>query len=230
VKKPLGSTGKRASAEGPSSPLVLALPKGRVHQEAVSLFGRAGYDLSATLRASRRLTHDCGDLRVLILRAQDVPTYVEYGAADLGVAGSDVLEEESRELYEPLNLGIGLCRMAVAEPMDRPVDEAGQVHVKIATKYPHCTQRYLAERGLTAEVIKLYGSVELGPLVGLCDRIVDLVSTGETLRQHGLHEVDPIMDVTSRLVVNRASLKLRGHEIDAVVARLRMALKRPARA
>lgn len=211
------------------TPLVLALPKGRVQEEAVALFARAGYDLGASLRETRKLVHDCGSLRVLVIRATDVPTYVQHGAADLGVAGRDVLEEDGRDLYEPLDLGIGRCRMAVAEPRTRPVDERAQIHLRIATKYPACTRRYLQAKGLTAEVIKLYGSVELGPLCGLCDRIVDLVSSGETLRQHDLREVDTIMHVTSRLVVNRASLKLRGPEIDELLRRLRRALPAPGR-
>ncbi|MBI4510203.1 MAG: ATP phosphoribosyltransferase [Deltaproteobacteria bacterium] len=202
-------------------PLVLALPKGRVHEEAAALFRRAGYDLSASLGSSRKLIHDCKDLRVLVIRSQDVPTYVEYGAADLGIAGSDVLLEAGRDLYEPLDLRIAPCRMSVAEPHDRPVDERGQVHLRIATKYPSCTRKYLEERGLVAEVIKLYGSVELGPIIGLADRIVDLVSSGETLRQNGLREIEVIMNVTSRLVVNRASFKLRHDEIDTLLRRLR---------
>src|SRR5262245_56764371 len=206
------------------SNLVLALPKGRVHEEAVALFRRAGVDLGATLTETRRLTHDTGGLRVLVVRAQDVPTYVAHGAADLGIAGRDVLEEERPDVYEPLDLGLGACRLVVAEPKDRPVDERGLVHIRVATKYPRVTRRYLESRGLFAEVIKLYGSVELAPLTGLADRIVDLVSSGETLRQNGLREVDTIMHVTSRLLVNEASLKLRGPDVDALLSRLRAVL------
>lgn len=205
-------------------PLVLAMPKGRVHEEAVLLFARAGYDLSSSLEETRKLLHDCGDLRVLVVKPTDVPTYVDYGAADFGVAGSDVLLEEGRDLYEPVDLGIGKCRMSVAEPQAHPVDERGQIHLRIATKYPGVTRRYLQEKGLFAEVIKLQGSVELSPLTGLCDRIVDLVSSGETLRQNGLKEVEILFQVTSRLVCNRASLKLRGVEIDTIVRSLRKVL------
>jgi ATP phosphoribosyltransferase len=211
-------------AAAAAKPLVLAMPKGRVHEEAVALFARAGIDLLASLRETRQLVHDCGGLRVLTVKPTDVPTYVEYGAADVGVAGRDVVEEHGGDLYEPLDLKIGACRLSVAEPVARPVDERAQVHVRIATKYPACTKKWLEERGLTAEVIKLYGSVELGPLTGLADRIVDLVSSGETLRQNGLREVEVILQVTSRLVVNRASLKLRGPEIDALVRKLRAAV------
>jgi ATP phosphoribosyltransferase len=200
------------------------MPKGRLHEEAVLLFAQAGIDLRASLGESRKLQFDCGPLRVLTVKPTDVPTYVEYGAADLGVAGRDVIEEAGGDLYEPLDLRIGACRLAVAEPVAKPVDERAQMHVRIATKYPVCTRRWLERRGLTAEIIKLYGSVELGPLTGLADRIVDLVSTGETLRQNGLREVETILDVTARLVINRASLKLRGAELDDLVKRLRRAV------
>ena len=210
-------SGKR----GNGKPLILAMPKGRIHEEAVALLGKAGYDLSASLRETRKLVHDCNGIRVLVVKPTDVPTYVEYGAADIGIAGRDTLEEDGRDLYEPLDLGIGACRLAVAEPVARPVDERGHVHIRIATKYPNCTRRWLQQRGLTAEIIKLYGSVELGPLTGLADRIVDLVSSGETLRQNELREVETIMEVTSRLVINRASLKLRGSEVETLVRRLR---------
>ena len=212
------------SAKPAPQPLILAMPKGRLHEEAVALFARAGLDLSSTLRETRKLRLDAGGLRLLVVKPTDVPTYVEYGAADVGVAGLDVLAEDGRDLYEPLDLRIGECRLSVAEPIERPVDERGQFHVRIATKYPACTRRWLQARGLTAEVIKLYGSVELAPLTGLADRIVDLVSSGETLRQNGLREVETILPVTARLVVNRASLKLRGAEIDALVRKLRAAI------
>jgi ATP phosphoribosyltransferase len=205
-------------------PLVLAMPKGRVLEEAVALFARAGYDLHATLGDTRLLVHDLAGLRVLVVRAGDVPTYVEHGAADLGIAGRDVIDEEDRDLYQPFDLGIGACRLSVAEPEDRPVNERALLHLRIATKYPHLTRRYLEERGLFAEIIKLSGSIELGPLTGLSDRIVDLVSSGQTLLANRLREVEVIMSVTSRLVVNRASLKLRGDEIDSIVRRLRKAL------
>ena len=206
-------------------PIVLALPKGRVLGAAIELFRRAGYRLGAVQEETRRLVHDCGPIRVLVLRAGDVPTYVEYGAADIGVAGRDVLEEEERDLYEPLDLGIGPCRMVLAEPEARPVDLASHMHLRVATKYPAVTRRYLEERGVAAEIIKLSGSVELGPLTGLADRIVDLVETGETLRQNGLVEVETILEVTSRLVVNPASLKLRGALVAGLIDRLAAAVE-----
>ena len=204
--------------------IVLALPKGRVLDEAVALFRRAGYDLSAVLGDTRKLVFDIGDIRVLVVKPVDVPTYVEHGAADVGVAGRDVLEEEGAELYEPLDLGIGVCRLVVAEPIDRPVDERSHIHLRIATKYARITTRYLQRKGIFGEVIELSGSVELAPLAGLADRIVDLVASGETLRANALREVETILPVTSRLVVNRAGLKLRGKEIDALLGRLRKVL------
>jgi ATP phosphoribosyltransferase len=202
-------------------PLVLALPKGRVQEEAIALFARAGYDLSATAGDTRKLVHDAAGLRVLVVKPGDVPTYVEHGAADLGVAGRDVVEEEAAEVYRPLDLRIGACRLSVAEPVDRPVDERALAHVRVATKYPRLTRRWLESKGLFAEIIRLQGSIELAPLTGLADRIVDLVSSGKTLAANHLREIEVIMPVTSGLIVNRASLKLRGAEIDAVVKRLR---------
>jgi ATP phosphoribosyltransferase len=227
--------------------LKIALPKGRVLDETVALFARARIDLSPLGAGSRKLIFELPseNLRVLVVRDQDVPTYVEYGAADVGVAGLDVLEEQGRDLYAPLDLGIGRCRLCVAEPMHpdetarsrsprrsptvgaRGVavdDEGPRRHLRYATKFPNLTRRHLEARGVVADVIKLSGSIELGPLTGLCDRIVDLVSSGETLRQHRLREVETIMAVSARLVVNRASLKVRRAPIDALLCRLRAVL------
>ena len=206
--------------------ITLAMPKGRVQDEAIALFAKAGLDLSPIQDGSRRLVFDLPalDLRVLVVRDADVPTYVEHGAADLGISGRDVLEERGSDLYEPLDLGIGKCRLSVAEPIDPParaVDDEGRgAHLRYCTKFPNLTRRHLEQAGIVADVIKLYGSVELGPLTGLSDRIVDLVSSGETLRQHRLREIEVILDVTSRLVVNRAAWKLKRRPIDALLARL----------
>lgn len=207
-----------------TKPIVLALPKGRILDEAAKIFARAGYDLSPVFGDSRRLVHDCGPLRVLVLRSSDVPTYVAHGAADAGVAGSDVLDEDGKELYEPLDLEIGRCRMIVAERADARVDERAQAHIRIATKYPKTTRAYLVRRGITAEVIRLSGAIELGPLTGLCDRIVDITQTGETLRQNGLVEVDTVAQVSSRLVVNPARLKLDGDRLGALIDALERAV------
>jgi ATP phosphoribosyltransferase len=204
--------------------LTMALPAGRIRDEAIALFGEAGIDMSLAdkAHAGRRLVIAIPDegLRVLIVRDTDVPAYVEGGAADLGIAGRDVLDEQDRDLYEPLDLGIGKCRMVVAEPEGRPVDEAAHIHLRYASKFPEITRRHLQARGTVAEVIKLYGSVEIAPLVGLADRIVDIVSSGETLRQHHLREVETIMDVSARLCVGRAAAKLMATRIDDLVSRL----------
>ncbi len=205
-------------------PVVLAMPKGRILEEAAEVFARAGYDLSALKSSSRKLIIDCGGLRVLVLRSSDIATYVSHGAADIGIAGSDVLDEEAKELYEPLDLGIGRCRMIVAERADARVDEKTQAHIRVATKYPKTTRAYLHRKGLTAEVIKLSGAIELGPLTGLCERIVDITQTGETLRQNGLVEVDTIAEVSSRLVVNPARLKLDGDRLGALIDALERAV------
>jgi ATP phosphoribosyltransferase len=215
-------------AEGTAT-LTLALPRGRILEEAIALFAKAGMDLSAAdkSRAGRRLIIPvpAENLRILIVRDTDVPAYVEGGAADFGIAGRDVLEEQGRDLYEPLDLGIGRCRLVVAEPEGRPVDDAAHMHLRYATKFEAITRRFLQSRGVVAEVIKLYGSIEIAPLVGLADRIVDLVSSGETLRQHHLREVETIFDVSARVCVGRAAAKLHGSRIDAILARLRKAAR-----
>jgi ATP phosphoribosyltransferase len=227
--KPAGLKAARksraAAVESSERPLTLALPRGRILDEAVAVFARAGIDIGAAekARAGRRLIIPIPEhgLKVLIVRDTDVPAYVEHGAADFGIAGRDVLEEQGCDLYEPLDLGIGRCRMVVAEPEDRPVDETAQVHLRYATKFPEITRRHLQARGTVAEIIKLYGSIEIAPLVGLADRIVDLVSSGETLRQHHLREVETILEVSARVCVGRASAKLYGDRIDALLSRLR---------
>ncbi len=203
-------------------PIILALPKGRILEEAAARFAKAGYDLSPVLGDTRKLVIDCGPIRVLVLRNSDVPTYVAHGAADVGVVGSDVLDEEGLELYEPLDLGIGRCRMIVAQRADAKTDELA--HLRIATKYPRTTKAYLARKGITAEVIKLSGAIELGPLTGLCERIVDITQTGETLRQNGLVEIDTVAQVSSRHVVNPARLKLDGDRLGALIDSLERAV------
>jgi ATP phosphoribosyltransferase len=235
VARPAGRSGggpppPRRGGDAPrpaAAPLVtLALPKGRILAEALRLFARAGYDLSVIEHPGRRLIFDLpGDgLRVILVKDLDVPTYIDYGAADAGIAGRDVIEEQGLDLYEPLDLGIGRCRLVLAEPLDRPVDERAAIHLRIATKYPRLTRRWLDERGQSAEVIKLWGSIELAPDAGLCDRLVDLVQTGETLRQHRLREVTTLLPVTARLLCNRASLKLKARPLGELVRRLTAAV------
>jgi len=162
-------------------------------------------------------------MRFMVVRATDVPTYVEYGAADLGVVGKDVIMEQERQVYEPLDLKIGYCRMVVAEPKELSEQDnpSEWTYVRIATKFPNITSDFFSKKGVQVELIKLYGSIELAPLVGLSERIVDLVSTGETLLQNGLVEVEEIMEVTSRLIVNRASLKTKYPGINDLINRLK---------
>ena len=205
--------------------VTLALPKGRLLKGVAGLFADAGLDLSPVLADGRRLRFELPDagLVVLVVRAADVPTYVEHGAADVGVTGRDVLEEEGRDLYEMVDLGLGACRMIVAAPEGASASSPGAL--RVATKYPMIANRHFLRRGAPVEVIKLYGSVELAVLCGLAERVVDLVETGETLRQNRLVEVEHVLDVTARLVVNRASLKTRRRAVDSLIERLRGALQ-----
>ncbi len=208
--------------------LTIALPKGRILKEAAALFRAAEVDFSEILQDDRKLIFEniAEGLRFMIIRSQDVPTYVEYGAADMGIAGKDVLLEQTKDLYEPLDLKIGVCRMMVAEPAElgKNDDPRSWTHVRVATKYPNITLKYFLEKGIHVDIIKLYGSIELAPLLGLSERIVDLVQTGETLRKNGLVEVEHIMDVTSRLVCNRASLKTKPKRVKELVDRLSAAV------
>ncbi len=212
--------------------LVLALPKGRILQEALPLLARAGIEPEAAFadensRQLRFATNHAG-LALIRVRSFDVATFVAFGAAQLGIAGNDVLMEfDYPEIYAPLDLGIGKCRLSVAEPAElvQQDDPARWSHVRVATKYPHITQRYFARRGVQAECIKLNGAMELAPLLGLCRRIVDLVSSGATLKANGLVEVETIAQVSSRLVVNRAALKTRPIEVGSWVDRFGAALR-----
>jgi len=209
-----------------STPLTIAVPKGRILKELAPLFEACGIDLTGFMDGGRKLQLESGDRRLLLLRASDVPTYVEYGVADVGVAGADTLMEDGADLVEPLDLGIGPCRLVVAAPRgSQPFTQiAAARSLKVATKYPNMARQYFRRRGVEAIIVKLYGSVELAAIAGLADVVVDLVSTGATLAANDLVEVETIVSVTSRLVVNRASLKTRYQEIDALVAALREAL------
>ena len=189
--------------------LKLALPKGRLLEPALGLLRDMGLDgIDADSR--RLIAADAsGRLQVLFLKPSDVPTYVAYGAADLGIVGKDILLEQEPDVYEPLDLGFGACRLVVAEPTQlwERDDPSKWSWVRVATKYPRLTERYFSARGIQVEIVRLDGSIELAPLVGLADRIVDLVQSGETLRANGLVEVAEITRSTARLVVNRAALK-----------------------
>jgi len=199
-----------------NKPLVLALPKGRILKELLPRLAAVGIEPEAAFqdKAARQLRFatNIPGLDVIRVRSFDVATFVAFGAAQLGVAGNDVLMEfDYPELYVPVDLGIGRCRLSVAEPARlHPEDDPSRwSHIRIATKYPEVTRTYLARRGVQAECIKLNGAMELAPSLGLCRRIVDLVSTGATLAANNLVEVETIAEVTSRLIVNRAALKTR---------------------
>lgn len=205
--------------------LVVALSKGRTIKALVPLLARAGIDASALARDDRSLIRDVhtndGDLRCLLLKPDDVPTYVEHGAADMGVCGRDVLRERESDLLVPLDLEIGKCEMVVAAPLGKPLERDMP---RVATKYPRMAAAHFQARGVHAEVISLAGSVELAPVTGLADCIVDLVESGETLRMNGLAVVEKVASVSTVLAVNRAAYKLRRAEITAFVERLRAAV------
>jgi ATP phosphoribosyltransferase len=189
--------------------LTLALPKGRLLDPALDVLRELG--VTGIDPDSRKLIfRDAGrDLEILLLKPADVPAYVTYGAADLGVVGKDILLEQEPDVYEPLDLGFGFCRLVVAEPRSlwERDDPAKWSWVRVATKYPRLTEEYFSARGIQVEIVRLDGSIELAPLVGLAERIVDLVQSGETLRANGLVEVAEITRSTARVIVNRASMK-----------------------
>jgi ATP phosphoribosyltransferase len=205
--------------------LTIALCKGKLIEPTLELFVKAGYGAAKPATESRRLVFPCPEIGMtfLIVRPADVPTYVEYGAADLGVVGKDVLLEQDSDVYEPLDLGFGACRIAVAALRGQASRDRLSSKIRVATKYPKITERYFNQRGVPVEIIKLYGSIELAPIVGLADRIVDLVETGNTLKAHDLVEVGCIAQSTARLIVNRASLKLKHQAVSELVKKLRAA-------
>ena len=214
------------------SKLTIALSKGRILEETLPLLEQAGIVPAEDPDSSRKLvvgTNRPG-VELVIVRATDVPTYVEFGAADVGVSGRDVLLEQQADLYEPVDLGIGKCRMVVAEPEGLAAgdDPSRWDRVRIATKYPHITKEFFARKGVQTQIIKLYGSMELAPLVGLADRIVDLVSTGRTLKENGLVEVETLFEISSRLVVNKAALKLKHPLVSDLIDNLSAAVGQKA--
>lgn len=201
--------------------ITFALPKGRIMQDSMELFAKIGITCPEMAEKNRKLVFENRQdkFRFMAVRATDVPTYVEYGCADIGVVGKDTLLEQNKDLYEPLDLNFGYCRLVVAEPkaLNDHDDPANWSNIRVATKYPNVTERYFASKGVQVELIKLYGSIELAPLVGLSERIVDLVSTGATLRDNGMVEVETIAEITTRLIVNRASLKTRHQRISKII-------------
>ena len=207
--------------------VTVALPKGRLLKEAVDFLIKSGIDASETLSETRKLIFRWENFRFILVKPMDVPTYVYYGTADVGIAGKDVIEEKGYDLYEPLDLKFGACRLSVAEPEDisEPYDLDKLSYIRVATKYPKVTDAYFRSKGIHPEIITLYGSVELAPLVGLSDRIVDLVQTGTTLKVNGLREVDVILHSTARLIVNRASLKTKYSLLKGMIDRMKELLK-----
>ncbi|SNR82030.1 ATP phosphoribosyltransferase [Desulfurobacterium atlanticum] len=203
--------------------ITFALPKGRLLEDAVNLLYEVGIDARQTLEKTRKLIFENGKYKFILVKPMDVPTYVYYGAADVGIAGKDVIEEKGLDVYEPLDLKFGFCRLCVAEPerISEPYDIEKLSFIKVATKYPKITDKYFRSRGVHPEIIELYGSVEIAPLLGLTDRIVDLVQTGSTLRANGLKEVDTILVSTARLIVNRASLKTKYEMLKSFIESLR---------
>jgi ATP phosphoribosyltransferase len=213
--------------------LTFALSKGRIFDETLPLLKRAGIEVTDDPETSRKLilATSRADVRMVLVRASDVPTYVQYGGADLGVAGADILmESEGDGLYRPLDLRIARCRMSVATRSD--FDYASAVkqgsRIRVATKYTATARQFFADKGVHVDLIKLYGSMELAPLTGLADAIVDLVSSGNTLKANGLIEVEKIADISSRLVVNQAALKLKREAMRPLIDALEKAVLSPS--
>lgn len=208
-----------------SAVLTIALAKGRILDETLPLLARAGIEPVDDLQRSRKLVFatNHADINLVLIRSADVPTYVQYGAADLGIAGKDVLAEHGGAgLYERVDLKIAPCKMMTAGFADRPLP---RTRLKVATKYPGITRRFFLEQGRQVELIKLYGSMELAPVVGLSDIIVDLVDTGNTLKANGLTPFATIMDISSRLIVNRAALKMKNRAVRELVERIEKAVQ-----
>lgn len=198
--------------------LKVAMPKGRIYKKASALFREAGLPIPEEVDESRKLVIPLPelDMEFILAKPVDVPTFVEYGAADIGIVGKDVLMEENRDVYELLDLGIARCRMSV---IGLPDWKPG-IQQRVATKYPNVASQYFREQGQQVEVIKLNGSIELAPLIGLSDRIVDMVETGQTLRENGLVEMNSIFEITSRLVANRVSYRMKNGQIQSLCDRL----------
>lgn len=202
----------------------IALAKGKLFDEASLLFDRAGVGIPDEIRSSRKLhvTDEGAGRTFLAVRAQDVPTYVSQGSADIGVVGRDVLMEQESDLYQMLDLGIGACRLVLAAKDPSILSKNGML--RVATKYPNVTRSFFLNKGRACSVIKLYGSVELAPLVNLADAVVDLVSTGETLRANGLVVLEDILRSTGLLVVNRVSLKMNKTAVEEIISALKSAM------
>ena len=205
--------------------ITIALPKGKLFKKSVDMLAKVGYSAENVVEDSRKLviSNDETKVRFIIAKTVDVPTYVEYGAADIGIIGKDVLNEQGKDVVELLDLNFGRCRlmMAVPEATRRP-NLTDYAHTRAATKYPNCAKRYFDKLGIQVELVKLNGSIELGPIVGLSESIVDIVETGSTLRENKLVEIDSLFTATARLIANRASFKLKFDRLHKLVKDLRV--------
>ncbi|MHB8481604.1 MAG: ATP phosphoribosyltransferase [Nitrospiria bacterium] len=204
--------------------LTIALSKGRLLNDSIILLNKAGISHPQLLSNGRNLLFDLPDrkIRLLLVRAADTSTYVEYGAADIGICGKNTLLEDEKELFEPLDLKFGYCRIILAEPMGAELTRRrNSSKLTIATKYPNITEKFFSQKGISVEMIKLGGSIELAPMLGLADQIVDLVSTGATLKAHHLRIVEEIASSTARLIVNRASFKLKYQRVFELIDQIK---------
>ena len=203
--------------------ITIALPKGKLFNLSAEMLGKIGWTADGLNEKSRKLiiTNDDARLKFIITKTADVPTYVEYGAADLGIIGKDVILESGKNVYELLDLGFGKCRLMMAVPKDkRRARLEDYAHTRVATKFPRIAEKFFASQGMQMEYIKLNGSIELGPLIGLSESIVDIVETGTTLRENNLEELVTIMNATARLIANRVSYKLKFERINSLVEEL----------
>ena len=212
--------------------ITIALSKGRIYDETVPLLAAAGISVTEDIEKSRKLIFETNQshVRVVLVRASDVPVYVQYGGADLGVAGLDsLIEHGAQGLYQPLDLKIARCRVSVAvrNGFDYALAVKQGARLRIATKYPEIARNFFATKGVHVDMVKLYGSMELAPLTGMADAIVDLVSTGNTLKANDLVEVEPIMEISARLVVNQAALKLKREPLRHIIDAFAEAVNRP---
>ncbi|RUM48993.1 MAG: ATP phosphoribosyltransferase [Hydrogenothermus sp.] len=202
--------------------LIVALPKGRLFDQTVNLFKLSGILDEEVKPESRKLVVESKDFKFLLVRAKDVPTYVEYGVADIGVAGDDVLLETNPDVYKPVDLKIGACRIVVAGlPESKEIYNSNPSHLKIATKYPKIAESFFKEKGINTTIIELYGSIELAPILGLSQFIVDIVETGTTLRENGLVVIDNIRHSSAKLIINRISYKTKNEKILQIIQKLR---------
>lgn len=207
--------------------LTIALPKGKLFSLSAQLLKKVGYDAENLSEKSRKLviSNEEKKIRFIITKTADVPTYVEYGAADIGVIGKDVLLESEKDVYELLDLGFGACHLMMAVPKDRKRAKLSDyAHTRVATKFPHIAEEFFTRQGMQMEYVKLNGSIELGPIVGLSESIVDIVETGATLKENRLEEIERIMDLTARLIANRVSFRLKFDRIEALVRDLKKIL------